>query len=291
MQTTEAHKALRAGIVQMCSGRDVARNVAAACELIRQAAGGGAQYVQTPEVTTLMELDRKRLFASIGPEAATPALTTFCELAVELEIWLHIGSMAVLADSGKIANRSFVISPSGAITARYDKIHMFDVDLPGGESYRESNNYEAGRHAVVVDLPWGPLGLTICYDLRFPHLFRALAHAGAGFIAVPAAFTRVTGEAHWHTLLRARAIETQCYILAAAQGGHHEHGRDTYGHSLVVSPWGQIIAEGGIEPGVIFADIDVGAIDEARTRVPSLRHDRTFEVQRATAVVHTEPVS
>jgi len=277
MTSAQTATGFRVGLVQMCSGRDVERNVADATALIREAAKGGAQYVQTPEATTLMELERERLFKAALPEAA-PALRHFQGLAAELQIWLHVGSMAMRASAEKIANRSFLISPLGTVTARYDKIHMFDVDLPGGESYRESASYEAGRHAVVADLPWGPLGLTICYDLRFPQLHRALARAGAKFLAVPSAFTRLTGEAHWHTLLRARAIESQCYVFAAAQGGRHEHGRETYGHSLVVSPWGQILAEGGVHPSVIYADVELGAIEDVRTRVPSLEHDRAFDV-------------
>jgi deaminated glutathione amidase len=268
----------RAALVQLCSGRDVNRNVTAAEALIREAAAQGANYIQTPEVTTLMELDPERLFANLGPEEGNPALQRFQALARDLAIWLHIGSMAIKVAPAKLANRSFVIAPDGTIAARYDKIHMFDVDLANGESYRESNNYQAGSKGVVVDLPWGSLGLTICYDLRFPYLYRALTKAGASFLAVPAAFTRVTGEAHWHTLLRARAVECQCFVFAANQGGRHEHGRETYGHSLIISPWGQILAEGGTDPGVIIADIDLSAVTNARARIPSLQHDRAFEV-------------
>jgi predicted amidohydrolase len=268
----------RAALVQLCSGRDIDKNVAKAEHLIREAAAGGAHYVQTPEVTTLMELESARLFAAVEPEDTNRALQTFRNLAAELKIWLHIGSMAVKVAPDKIANRAYVLTPDGAIAATYDKIHMFDVDLPGGESYRESKNYRPGDRAVVTALPWGGLGLSICYDLRFPHLYRALAKSGAGFLAIPAAFTRVTGEAHWHTLLRARAIECQCFVFAAAQGGRHEHGRETYGHSLIISPWGQILAEGGVQPGVISAEIDLQAIEEARKRVPSLGHDRPFTV-------------
>jgi predicted amidohydrolase len=278
MGETGSVTAFRVGLVQMRSSRDVERNVRDATALIREAASGGAQYVQTPETMTLMELGRARLLAATRSEDGNPALAHFQTLAKELRIWLHLGSLQVLVTPEKIANRSLLISPQGHITARYDKIHMFDVDLPGGESYRESKIYAAGRTAVVAALPWGGLGMTICYDLRFPHLFRALAKAGAKFIAVPAAFTRVTGEAHWVALLRARAIETQCFVFAAAQGGRHDHGRETFGHSLVVAPWGQILAEGGTEPGVVFADIDLKLLEDARGRVPSLQHDRDFEV-------------
>jgi deaminated glutathione amidase len=272
-------RGFRAALVQLCSGRSVDKNVDDALALIREAAAGGAQYVQTPEVTTLMELETAKLFAAVEPEEGNTALQRFRDLAAELKIWLHIGSMPVKVAPDKIANRAYVLTPEGSVAATYDKIHMFDVDLPGGESYRESKNYRAGDRAVVAALPWGGLGLSICYDLRFPHLYRALAKSGAQFLSVPAAFTKVTGEAHWHTLLRARAIECQCFVFAAAQGGRHEHGRDTYGHSLIISPWGQILAEGGVQPGVIFADIELQAIEDARKRVPSLGHDRPFTVE------------
>jgi len=267
------------GLVQMCTGRDVSRNLADAAHLIRQAAGQGAKYVQTPEITTIMELERKRLVASLQPEEGNTAVSFFSDLAKELGIWLHVGSMAVLLDTGKIANRSFLFAPDGAKRARFDKIHMFDVELPGGETYRESKNYQAGGAGVLAPLPWGVLGLTICYDLRFPHLYRALAKAGADFLAIPSAFTTKTGAAHWHALMRARAIENGCFVFAAAQAGKHECGRETYGHSLVVSPWGDIVAEAdGQDPGTILATIDPQAVLEARRAIPSLQHDRPFEV-------------
>jgi deaminated glutathione amidase len=278
---TQRNRSFRAGLVQMCSGRDVGENLAAAGTLIRLAAAKGAQYVQTPEVTTLIELDRKRLLAAIHPEEGNPAIDHFRELARELGIWLHVGSMAVLLGNGKIANRSLLFSPRGDAIARFDKVHMFDVELPGGESYRESKNYQAGNVAVLADLPWGSLGLTVCYDLRFPHLYRSLAKAGADFLAIPSAFTRQTGEAHWQVLVRARAIENGCFVFAAAQGGRHESGRETYGHSLIVSPWGDVLAEAGTEPCVIVADIDRGEVDVSRQRIPSLQHDRPFEISRS----------
>lgn len=281
MTTTSGNASFRAGLVQMCATRDPDRNVADATALIREAAAAGAQYVQTPEVTTLMELDRNRLFSLIEPEESNAALVHFQRLAKELGIWLHIGSMAVKVSADMLANRSYVIAPDATIAARYDKIHMFDVDLPGGESYKESRNYAPGTSGVVVDLPWGRLGLTICYDLRFPYLHRALAKAGAQFISGPAAFTKTTGEAHWHALLRARAIETQCYILAAAQTGMHEMGRATYGHSIVIGPWGETVAEAGTEPGIITAEIDPAVVADVRARVPSLTHDRGFTVVEA----------
>lgn len=273
----------RAALVQMCSGREVEPNLDAAEACIREAADGGAQFVQTPENTSLMELSSKGLFAKTMVEQGNPAVEHFVSLARELKLWLHIGSMAIRLSDTKVANRAFLISPEGKIAARYDKIHMFDVDLPGGESYRESKNYQPGTQAIFSELPWGLIGITTCYDLRFPALYRTLARAGASFLTVPSAFTKQTGEAHWHALLRARAIETGCFVFAAAQGGSHETGRDTYGHSLVVSPWGEVIAEAGIEPGVIFADIDVGLVADARSRVPSLRHDRAFQLADITA--------
>jgi len=271
----------RVGLVQMCTGRSVEKNLREAGALVREAARQGAVYVQTPEITTLMEMDRERLFATIRPEAADPAVPHFAELARELGIWLHIGSMPILLAAGKVANRSLLFSPAGAIAARFDKIHMFDVELPGGETYRESRNYQPGNAGVLADLPWGTLGLTVCYDLRFPHLYRALAKAGADFLAIPSAFTRKTGEAHWHVLLRARAIENGSFVFAAAQAGRHESGRETYGHSLVVNPWGEIIAEAGVDPTVIVADIAPSEVAAARQRIPSLQHDRPFQISRA----------
>ncbi|MGQ0672405.1 MAG: carbon-nitrogen hydrolase family protein [Hyphomicrobium sp.] len=278
MSEPAASQTFRAALVQMCTGRDVEKNLADAERLIREAAAGGADYVQTPEVTTFMDEGRDRVLAAARPEQGNAALARFRALSRELELWLHIGSMGIRVAPDRIANRSFLIAPSGEVVARYDKIHLFDVDLPGGESYRESASYAGGSEAVLAALPWGGLGLTICYDLRFPHLYRSLAQAGARFLAIPAAFTRLTGEAHWHTLIRARAIEAQCFVFAAAQGGRHEHGRETFGHSLIVSPWGQILAEADIHPAVIIADIDARNVEEVRSRVPSLAHDRPFTV-------------
>jgi predicted amidohydrolase len=271
-------KKFRAALVQMRTGRDVIDNIDAAARLVREAKSLGADYVQTPEQTSLMELDRASLFAHIVEEERDPALAAFQELARELEIHLHVGSLAVKLSSEKAANRTFFIDPKGEIVGRYDKIHMFDVNLANGESYRESNTYRPGEVAVVVPLPFCKIGLTICYDVRFPALYRALAEAGADVLTVPAAFTKQTGEAHWNLLLRARAVETGCFVLAAAQGGHHENGRDTFGHSLVVDPWGRVIAEAGIEPGVTIADIDLALVAEARGRVPALEHGRRFEI-------------
>ncbi|MDB5600044.1 MAG: Carbon-nitrogen hydrolase [Xanthobacteraceae bacterium] len=276
--TTGTPSTFTAGLIQMRSGLEPRANLDTAVRLIEEAKQRGAAYVQTPEMTNIMEVKRERLFATIVPEEEDASLATFRELAGKLGLYLHIGSLAIKALPDKAANRSFLIDPHGAIVARYDKIHMFDVDLANGESYRESNSYQPGEIAVVSDLPWGRLGLSICYDLRFPNLYRALAEAGASFLTVPSAFTRQTGEAHWQTLLRARAIENGCFVLAAAQGGAHENGRETFGHSLIVDPWGRVLAEGNTEPGVIVAEIDPAAVAAARARIPSLQHGRRFEI-------------
>jgi predicted amidohydrolase len=268
----------RVGLIQMRSGRAPAANLDAATKLIGEAKRAGADYVLTPEMTNIMELSRERLFAAIVPEEDDPSLAAFRELARNLSLYIHVGSLAIKVSPDKAANRSFLINPKGEIIARYDKIHMFDVDLGSAESYRESRNYRAGELAVLADLPWGRFGLSICYDLRFPSLYRALAEAGASLLTIPSAFTRLTGEAHWHVLVRARAIENGCFVLAAAQGGAHENGRETFGHSLVVDPWGRILAEGGTEPSVIMADIDPAAVAAARARIPSLQHGRRFEI-------------
>ena len=267
----------KAAMIQMQSGLTPAANVDAAVKLIGEAKSGGADYVQTPEMTNIMEVSRERLFAAVVDEESDAGLAMFRELARALGIFVHAGSLAIRVSPDKAANRSFLINPRGEVVGRYDKIHMFDVDLANGESYRESRNYRAGEIAVVNDLPWGRLGLTVCYDLRFPALYRALAEAGASFLAIPSAFTQQTGEAHWHVLNRARAIENGAFVLAAAQGGRHENGRETFGHSLVVDPWGRILAEGGSEPGVILARIDAAEVSAARAKIPSLQHGRRFE--------------
>ncbi|HXQ84821.1 MAG TPA: carbon-nitrogen hydrolase family protein [Xanthobacteraceae bacterium] len=270
--------AFKVGLIQMRSGLDPQANLATALASIDQAKRAGADYVQTPEMTNILALKRDQLFANIVADEQDPTLATLREVARKLAIYIHIGSLAIKASPEKAVNRSFLIDRKGDVVARYDKIHMFDVDLAGGESYRESNNYRAGELAVIADLPWGRLGLTVCYDLRFPALYRALAEAGASFLAIPSAFTRQTGEAHWHVLLRARAIENGCFVFAAAQGGRHENGRETFGHSLVVDPWGRVLAEGGTEPGLVMAEIDPAEVAAARARVPSLHHGRRFEL-------------
>lgn len=273
----------RAALVQMTASRSVERNGADAEAMIREAAGRGAVFVQTPENTNIMEHDGERLFAALTDQASDPTLARLRAVAADLRIWLHIGSLAIKVSPDKAANRAFVIRPDGTIAATYDKIHLFDVDLPNGETYRESNRIRPGREAVTVDLPWGRLGLAICYDIRFPHLFRTLTKTGgAAFLTVPAAFTKPTGEAHWHTLLRARAIENGSWVFAAAQAGLHENGRQTFGHSLIVDPWGRIVAEGSAaEPGVIVADVDPAMVGHVRGRVPALQHDRPYELAAA----------
>jgi predicted amidohydrolase len=266
----------RAACVQFCAGRDVACNIDTVSRLAREAACGGADLVLTPEMTGLIEMSGKTLLANTRPPEKDTALAAFRALASELGVWLSIGSLAVRVDGDKLANRSFLLSPRGEITAFCDKIHMFDVALAGGESYRESKRYEAGSRAVCADLPWGRIGLTVCYDLRFPALYRAVAQAGAIFLTVPSAFTVQTGKAHWEVLLRARAIETGAFVFAAAQEGEHEAGRTTYGHSLIVGPWGEVLADGGVGEGVVLADIDPAAAVAARARIPALDHDRLF---------------
>ena len=274
----------KAAMIQMRSGIAPAANLEACVRMIGEAKSAGAGYVQTPEMTNIMEVKRERLFASIVEEEADTSLATLRELARKLAIYVHIGSLAIKLSSERAANRSFLIDPKGDIAARYDKIHMFDVDLADGESYRESRNYRPGEQAVLSDLPWGRLGLTVCYDLRFPALYRALAEAGATMLAIPSAFTQQTGEAHWHVLNRARAIENGCFVFAAAQGGKHENGRETFGHSLIVDPWGRILSEGGSEPGVVMAEIDLAAVAKARARIPSLQHGRRFEIVEPMAI-------
>ncbi|MEJ8570328.1 carbon-nitrogen hydrolase family protein [Microbaculum marinum] len=266
-----------AACVQLQGTRSVDRNLEAVVALVAEAARQGADYVQTPEQTGIMELDRRKLFESITDEAGDRVLARLRAQARELGIWLHVGSLAIRLSDTQAANRAFMIAPSGEIAARYDKIHMFDVDLPNGETYRESRTYRPGTTAVVADLPWARVGLTVCYDIRFPYLYRALAKAGATVLTAPAAFTKTTGEAHWHVFQRARAIENGAFVITAAQGGLHENGRSTYGHSMIVSPWGEILAEAGTEPEVIVAEIDMASVGEARQRVPSLTHDRSFQ--------------
>ncbi len=272
-----------AACVQLRSGVDPAANIDAATGFIREAAAAGATYVQTPEMSNAVNRSREGLFAVLAPEERDPMLAAFRALARDLRIHLHAGSLAILRPDGKVANRAFVIGPDGEIAARYDKVHLFDVDLPNGESWRESNTYTGGASAIAVDLPQLRLGLSICYDVRFPYLYRALAEAGAQMLSAPACFTRQTGEAHWVVLQRARAIETGSFMLSAAQAGRHEDGRETFGHSIIVDPWGRVLAEAGDQPGVILATIDPALVADARGRIPTLQHTRSFVVEVAGA--------
>lgn len=266
---------VRIALLQAQSGIDPARNAAALTQAVEQAGDGGAAMLFTPEMSGLLDRDRARAAANLRSQDEDTVLAEVREAAAKSALWVHLGSLAVKAGDGRLANRSFVIDSTGGIRATYDKLHLFDVDLPTGESWRESASYAAGDQAVVVSgTPVGNLGLTICYDLRFPALFAALAEAGAETIAVPAAFTVPTGQAHWQVLLRARAIEAGLFVVAAAQAGRHEDGRETYGHSLVADPWGELVAEMDDAPGLAFTELDLGRIAEVRGRVPALDHRR-----------------
>ncbi len=269
----------KAALVQMRSTRDMARNLSEASALVREAKAKGATYVQTPEVTNIFEPDKERLKSLAVTEADDLSVKGFAALAGELGIHLHIGSLALKGSDGKLVNRAILFGPDGRKIVHYDKIHLFDIDLPSGESHRESHTYTPGENAVVADLGFAKLGFAICYDMRFPKLFNALANSGAQVTAVPAAFTVPTGQAHWHVLLRARAIETGSFVLAAAQGGEHDSGRSTYGHSIAVSPWGEVLAEAGTDPCVLLTEIDPQAAAEARLRIPALQNARDFSLK------------
>ena len=274
---------MRAGLVQLTVTDDPAANLPRTIALVRQAAAGGADLILTPECTNALSSNRARQRSLFHHEDTDPTLAALRSEAALLGKWLLIGSLGLLTRDadGRFANRSFLIAPDGAIAARYDKIHMFDVNLTEAEIYRESAGYRPGTQAVIADTPWGKIGLTICYDLRFPQLYRRLAQAGAQIITVPAVFNHVTGQAHWEILLRARAIETGCFVLAPAQTGFHAEqagkGRRTHGHSLAIAPWAEVLSDAGTEPGVTFADLDLTQVDKARARIPSLTHDRAFE--------------
>ena len=270
----------KAAAIQMRSGKEPGRNAVDFEALVREAAGRGAAYVQTPEMTGAIIRDKADRALAFRPEGEDGIVASARRLSAELGIFLHVGSTAILRDDGKIANRAFLFAPDGSLAARYDKIHMFDVDLDNGESWRESATYEPGGEALVADIGTARLGFAICYDLRFPQLFRAEALAGAEVLTVPAAFTRQTGQAHWHVLLRARAIENGAWVIAAAQGGRHEDGRETYGHSLIVDPWGRVVAEADHdEPGVVLAEIEPSASADARRKIPNLKNAREFRVE------------
>ena len=267
---------MKAALLQMTSGIDPAANATILADAIAEAAAQGAAIMFTPEMTGLIDRDRARAAAAIRDESDDPVLRAARKAAAEHGIWVHLGSLALRGADGKWVNRGFMIDDQGVIQARYDKLHLFDVDLPTGESWRESAAYSAGATASVVATPIGVIGMAICYDLRFADLFRALSDAGAMILTAPAAFTRPTGEAHWHILLRARAIEAGSYMIAAAQTGEHEDGRATFGHSLVIDPWGEIILDMGVEPGIGFAEIDLARVADVRARIPVLHHRRAI---------------
>jgi len=266
----------KAACVQLRSSDDVAENIRETARLVREAAAQGAVFIATPENTTLMAPDGAAKLAKSHDEAHDPALPVFSALAKELQIWLLIGSLAIKLSDTKTANRSFLFAPDGSIAARYSKLHLFDVSLASGEAYRESDTVEGGGEAVLAETQLGKIGLTVCYDVRFPLLYRQLAQKGAFLFIIPSSFTVPTGQAHWHVLLRARAIENGAFVVAPAQGGLHANGRKTYGHSLIVSPWGEILAEAGTDPGLIVAEIDPLLSVQARNRIPNLLHDRAY---------------
>ncbi|MET0172471.1 MAG: carbon-nitrogen hydrolase family protein [Agrobacterium vaccinii] len=271
----------KAAAIQMCSGVDPKTNATTMEQLVREAAGQGAVYVQTPEMTGAIQKDRDALRASLKDEKGDIIVLTAAKLARELGIYVHVGSTAIARPDGKIANRGFLFAPDGERICTYDKIHMFDVDLDNGESWRESSAYEPGKDARIAELPLATFGFAICYDVRFPALFRTEAVAGAQVLTVPAAFTRQTGEAHWEILLRARAIENGAFLIAAAQGGTHEDGRETFGHSMIVDPWGKVLAvAGGSGEEIIYADIDPSAVPAARAKIPNLQNARDFTLDK-----------
>ncbi|AHG47055.1 amidohydrolase [Rhizobium leguminosarum bv. trifolii CB782] len=281
----------KAAAIQMCSGVDPVKNAVAMARLVREAAAQGATYVQTPEMTGMLQRDRTAARAVLADEAHDIIVKTGSELAAEFGIHMHVGSTAIALADGKIANRGFLFGPDGKILNRYDKIHMFDVDLDNGESWRESAAYTAGSEARVLSLPFAEMGFAICYDVRFPALFRAQAIAGAEVMTVPAAFTRQTGEAHWEILLRARAIENGVFVVAAAQAGRdedgrHEDGRETFGHSMIIDPWGTVLASAGATgEAVIVAEIDPGAVKAAHDKIPNLRNGREFSIEKIAGAV------
>jgi predicted amidohydrolase len=272
---------MRIALLQMTSGIDRHANAAAIVAGIAEAKADGAAMIFTPEMSGLIDRDRKRAASSIVAQDDDPVLAAVGAAAAEHGVWVHLGSLAVLREDGRYANRGFVIDDTGAIRATYDKLHLFDVDLPTGESWRESTAYAPGDAVVVTETPAGKLGLSICYDLRFAALYAALSDAGATVLAIPAAFTVPTGKAHWHVLLRARAIEAGAWVIAAAQSGRHEDGRETYGHSLVVDPWGEVVLDMGEGAGLGFAEIDGARVDEVRGRIPVLDHRRSIPAVNA----------
>jgi deaminated glutathione amidase len=273
---------VKVAAIQMCSGVDPEKNASDMARLVREAAAHGAVYVQTPEMTGAVQKNRPGLMAVLKDEGNDLIVRTARSLAAELGIHVHVGSTAIALGDGKIANRGFLFAPDGELVCRYDKIHMFDVDLDNGESWRESAVYRPGEAGLVALLPFGNMGFAICYDVRFPHLFRSEAMAGADILTVPAAFTKQTGEAHWEILLRARAIENGAFLIAAAQAGLHEDGRETFGHSMIIDPWGKVLASaGGSGEGIVLAEIDVADVKAARAKIPNLKNGREFSMKSA----------
>ncbi|WP_310621807.1 carbon-nitrogen hydrolase family protein [Flexibacterium corallicola] len=274
-----------AACVQMRTGRSVSENLEVCETLVRMAAGGGARYIQTPEMTNLLEKDRRSQLTKSSREESDLFLKRLLPLAAELGVWLHLGSLAIKVRDDKLVNRGFFISPKGEIIQRYDKVHMFDVNLPNGETWCESSTYESGSRVSVIHTAVASIGMAICYDLRQPAIFREQAKAGAQILTAPSAFTRQTGEAHWHVLQRARAIENGAYMISAAQGGDHEDGRSTFGHSMVVDPWGKVVAElDHRKPDVLFAEIDLKNVAGARKRIPALANEKAFVIQEVSAL-------
>ena len=270
----------RAACIQNTATRDIAANIAWVCERIGEARSAGADFITLTETVGLIEPVNAQIPDACYSEAEDPGLLAFRQLARALEVTILVGSQLIKMADQRIVNRSFLLDIQGEIVARYDKLHLFDIELSKGEFYRESDVISAGDKAVLATTPWGKLGMSVCYDLRFAALYRELAQNGAQFITIPAAFTQTTGKAHWHTMVRARAIETACYIIAPNQCGHHADKRRSWGHSLIVNPWGEILADGGAEPGIIYADIDLSEVDKARSKIPALKHDRPFTLEQ-----------
>lgn len=273
----------RVACLQVQSGNDLAANLDTLRTMTREAAAGGARFVMSPEYVLLMDGSGRIMRERALPPDGAPVLGELQALARELNVWMLIGSLTLRIDESRMANRSFLVSSQGAVVATYDKIHMFDVTLPDGRVIRESSAYRPGDCAAIADTPWGKLGMTVCYDLRFPALFRALAQAGARYLTIPSSFQRQTGKAHWHTLVKARAIENACFVFAPAMCGEHPGNRSTYGHTLIVDPWGEVLADGGEAPGIVYADIDPARVDKVRGMIPSLQHDRPYRPPAADA--------
>ena len=270
----------RAACIQNTATRNIATNIVWVCERINEARAEGAEFIALPETVGLIEPDNERIAESSYSEVEDAGLGAFRNSARTLEVTILVGSQLIKTADERIVNRSFLLDTQGEIVARYDKLHLFDIELSGGEYYRESDVIAAGDKAVLATTPWGKLGMSVCYDLRFPALYRTLAQNGAQFITIPSAFTQTTGKAHWHTLVRARAIENACYVIAPNQCGHHSDKRNSWGHSLIIDPWGEILADGGVEPGIVYADIDLSKVDKARKMIPALKHDRDFTVEQ-----------